>query len=261
MAFPQAALPAALFVPPLAAGVAFFYARSRVAPYAVSADAQSADAIREAEINRGLESLPRWTLLALPPFAVPIAVAFYLRAHWDEIPERFPVHFGLDGRPNRWVSRTPHGVYSPRWFGGAIMLLLILIALAAFYGSRRSPLRRGMLKIMIAVIYLISFVFGMVGLLPIRVFSPLAMFAPLSAFMIGVLAYAFKLSSDPDIPGESTPDACWHFSEIYYNPADPAIFVQKRVGVGYTLNFGNRLSWALVAVMLGAITGMIFLLR
>jgi uncharacterized membrane protein len=141
------------------------------------------------------------------------------------------------------------------------MLLLILIGLAAFYGSRRSPLRRGMLKIMIAVIYLISFIFGMVGLLPIRQFSPLAMFVPLSAFVVAVLVYAFKLSSDPDIPGEPTPDACWRFSGIYYNPADPAIFVQKRVGVGYTLNFGNRLSWALVAVMLGAIAGMVFLLR
>jgi uncharacterized membrane protein len=31
------------------------------------------------------------------------------------------------------------------------------------------------------------------------------------------------------------------------NPDDPALVVPKRFGVGYTLNFGNPWSWAVLA--------------
>jgi uncharacterized membrane protein len=49
---------------------------------------------------------------------------------------------------------------------------------------------------------------------------------------------------------DSTPDCCWKKDGIYYvNRADPALFVEKRVGVGYTPNFGNPWSWVLLTVV------------
>jgi len=49
-------------------------------------------------------------------------------------------------------------------------------------------------------------------------------------------------------------DARWKAGMVYWNPDDRAIFVQKRVGIGYTLNFANLRSWlvllALVALSL-----------
>jgi uncharacterized membrane protein len=60
--------------------------------------------------------------------------------------------------------------------------------------------------------------------------------------------------------GDHTPDACWKWGMIYVNPADPSILVEKRFGIGYTVNLGNRWSWvALAAVMVPAALGMIFL--
>jgi uncharacterized membrane protein len=50
-----------------------------------------------------------------------------------------------------------------------------------------------------------------------------------------------------------SPDKCWKSGIFYVNPDDPAIFVQKRYGIGYTLNFGNRASWVVVALILIAI--------
>ncbi len=40
---------------------------------------------------------------------------------------------------------------------------------------------------------------------------------------------------------------------IYVNPADPSILVEKRFGIGYTLNLGNSRSWALLALLLAPI--------
>ena len=49
--------------------------------------------------------------------------------------------------------------------------------------------------------------------------------------------------------GDRTPDACWKWGLFYINPADPSIMIEKRFGIGYTLNFGNRWTW----LMLGAV--------
>jgi uncharacterized membrane protein len=35
-------------------------------------------------------------------------------------------------------------------------------------------------------------------------------------------------------------DRFWKAGLFYFNPDDPSIMVEKRFGVGYTLNFGNR---------------------
>lgn len=44
------------------------------------------------------------------------------------------------------------------------------------------------------------------------------------------------------------PDDAW--SGIFYsNPDDPALFVPKRYGIGYTLNFGNPWSWVVLALI------------
>jgi len=43
--------------------------------------------------------------------------------------------------------------------------------------------------------------------------------------------------------GDRTLDAHWRWGQLYVNRADPAFFVEKRFGIGYTLNFGHPLWW------------------
>ena len=50
--------------------------------------------------------------------------------------------------------------------------------------------------------------------------------------------------------GDTTPDECWTLGMIYYNPDDPALVVETRVGrFGCDLNFGNKWSWVVCAVI------------
>lgn len=37
--------------------------------------------------------------------------------------------------------------------------------------------------------------------------------------------------------GEITPEVCWHGDQFYYNPRDPALFVEKRIGLGIDVQF------------------------
>jgi uncharacterized membrane protein len=53
--------------------------------------------------------------------------------------------------------------------------------------------------------------------------------------------------------GDSTPDECWKFGLFYYNPDDPALVVETRAGrFGSDLNWGNKQSWVVAAVILAA---------
>jgi uncharacterized membrane protein len=50
--------------------------------------------------------------------------------------------------------------------------------------------------------------------------------------------------------GDATPDSAWKAGLIYYSPADPAVFVEQRVGIGWTLNFGNVWAWLFLVLAL-----------
>jgi uncharacterized membrane protein len=48
--------------------------------------------------------------------------------------------------------------------------------------------------------------------------------------------------------GGRAPESCWKAGVFYVNPDDPSIFVEKRIGIGYTLNFAHPLSWLIVGL-------------
>ncbi len=54
-------------------------------------------------------------------------------------------------------------------------------------------------------------------------------------------------------------DQYWKWGLFYYNPDDPAIWIEKRFGIGWTLNFANPLAVGFLVVLLLVIAaGMIF---
>jgi uncharacterized membrane protein len=54
-----------------------------------------------------------------------------------------------------------------------------------------------------------------------------------------------------EVHGDATPDHAWKIGGlIYFNPHDPAMWVENRVGFGYTLNMGNPRAWLLIAGMM-----------
>jgi uncharacterized membrane protein len=215
--------------------------------------------VQKAGVAPGGDRLPGWILLALAPIAALGAIALWLRAHWAEIPERFPVHWGGNGQPDGWSTKSVHDVYGPLWFGTGLIVLILMLGVASFYGSRRGPMRLGALKILVATSWFIGYVLGVIGLLPVFQPSPLLFLIPTALFVIGTIWWGMRMSKIG--PGDSTPDECWHAGGLYYNPADPALFVAKRTGFGFTFNFANRLSWVVLGGFLAGIAGLIFLLR
>ena len=212
--------------------------------------------VREADLSGDEDRLPRWTLLVLPVFLAPLAAMRYLYVHWDQIPARYPVHFNASGLPDGLANRSPLSVAAPLWFAEGMLVLMALLALAIFYGSRPSANRRAILGLLGVIIYVLAFILTRVGLAPLEPFSPLELVVIVPVLVLVLLIWLVRRNADPNQEVELTPDECWTFAGIYSNPGDPAIFVQRRIGWGYTVNFGNRRSWLILGGFLAAVIGL-----
>ena len=84
---------------------------------------------------------------------------------------------------------------------------------------------------------------------------------PVMLFNFGVIFWMFRVgqggqravapAARQEVHGDATPDHAWKVGGLFYfNPHDPAIWVEKRFGLGYTLNMGNSRAWLLIGMML-----------
>jgi uncharacterized membrane protein len=215
--------------------------------------------------------------------------AIWLYLHWDEIPEVFPVHWGANGQPNGWAIRSFAGVYGPLLVGAALCALMGLLAYAmprwsrlirvggaAGEGERR--FRLVFVSIVVATEYFLALTFMWVGLLPLSQkqsgppgFVPMLVFALAFTVIIIVLMMRFgqggtRLAGSAGAGagamapvGDRTPDKYWKLGLIYINRDDPALFVEKRFGIGFTLNFGHPGVWVFLAVLVAVFVAIILI--
>jgi uncharacterized membrane protein len=112
---------------------------------------------------------------------------------------------------------------------------------------------------MLAIEYWLAALMGLVGLAVLRpnLAAPLRglwSILPVETLLIATiffLAYragqgGWRWGESPesayaDSPpvGDRTRDECWKLGLFYVNRNDPALFVEKRFGIGWTVNFGN----------------------
>jgi uncharacterized membrane protein len=74
---------------------------------------------------------------------------------------------------------------------------------------------------------------------------------PVLAVVIGWVIYTRGQVQCAPPAVEQDGDEHWRWGLFYSNAADPALFIQARTGLGYTLNFGKVLAWPLAAAVFG----------
>ncbi|HLY20611.1 MAG TPA: DUF5808 domain-containing protein [Bryobacteraceae bacterium] len=231
--------------------------------------AQHPDGSRWASLSGIHEGMPGGPAALVVPYAILAGTAIFLRENWDRIPARFPVHWGISGTPDRWAERSWRSVDGPLLAGVAVVALMHVLGYMVLKGSPRARMaetaewtrrfRRANLRMIVAMGCMISVLFAALTLNPylangdqlvIPVWLILGVVLALTAAFLWPI---IRISQEPGSGSDGTPDECWKLGQIYYNPDDPALMVEKRFGVGYTINFGNRASWLLVAILLPAI--------
>ncbi len=251
-------------------GWAFANAHRAAMPYTASESA-----IREAGLDLQPGESLFATVLALAPLGLLFLLALYARSHWDQIPDRFPVHFGFHG-PDHWVTRSPRAVYGLIVLNGLLCGLMLMTRYGLLHESRRVAIdgasaqaetrfRRIITWLLVAVEYLtVMLAWAILFSSPQGVFVFGMGMLVLTAVLVFVLlrmGQGGNRLAPGGPPGDRTPDACWKWGMFYINPNDPALFVEKRFGVGYTVNFGNRWSWIFLLFTLLPLIAVTFYLR
>ncbi len=229
---------------------------------------------------------PLWFLL----YAIMIvATAAMGIALYDEIPARIPMHWNIEGAIDRWadksymtimwvplvqifmtftmmfsywmigkskqvinssnpeVSSEQNRLFRYRWTsfiiitGLALLVLFVFIQLFTFGFLKDSWLLSGVI-----IIFTLGILIGSI-VLSIKTGQ--------GGSRIHVKGYV-EDNGEKKIANRDE-DKFWKLGLIYCNPDDPSIFVEKRFGVGWTINFGRPGAWAVALgfiVVLAAFT-------
>jgi uncharacterized membrane protein len=260
---------AMLLAQSMGASVAFLNARRKVRRHAVLPAT-----LREAAIGPR-PGLPGGLIAHLGPFLILFGAGAYVGLHWEDVPARFPTHWNLAGEPDGWTIKSVAGVFSGLSIGLVACSMTLFTSYAVLHwtrlprvtgkdGQQSRGVRGVNLIAMLASEYLIAVLLAWTSIvsmfsdqagqlrlpLPFRV-------APFVLIIVGTLAIRVMrrvaVSDGPPV-GDTTPDSCWLFGRLYFNRADPVLFVEKRMGLGYTLNLGNPVSWLVMIVAVTALS-------
>jgi uncharacterized membrane protein len=197
--------------------------------------------------------LPFW----LSPLVLVSAWA-YLASRWEDLPDRWIVHWGPAGNPNGWAARTPAGVYGLLVVGTIVWALTETLSGLMQVQARTQPQiaapaaasRQGIRVVSVAVSLLLAF---LAIELPLGhpqpgVIVPLALGWVFAAIVVAIWlsARAFRLARDAGAP----PPPPGYHGAYYYNRENPSLWVPKVSGVGATINFAHPWAWPMLALIL-----------
>ena len=213
-------------------------------------------AVRRASLTMRNEERTWWpgTLAAVLPLIVSVGV---LWSRWDTIPERFPIHWGMDGRPNGWGGRDVLSLFGPLVVAGVLLLVLTLLGELAGRSSPGHAGRGAMLRLtrnaLRGVAWMVSLLFCTISLSALAhdpaVPAPMVVLGSICCSLGLVVYLVYRSMQMPEAvlaAQRTTEDRFWKGGLLYFNPEDGALMVPKREGVGYTMNFGRPVSWVIL---------------
>jgi uncharacterized membrane protein len=207
--------------------------------------------------------IPSWWELV--PLTVIALTVILLALRYPTTPAVVPTHFDPTGHADGFAPKSIWsyfnivGVQLGVWviltlFGVGLSRSRVAPSAGATGASYRLIWARLVFVIKTGTLIFLS----IADLLPTSTQEPGALAGPLAvlpiALLVTILALTLTLAlrygqsgwrqrrrtgSPMTARGDATPDSAWKGGVFYYNPDDPALFVEKRYGLGWTLNFGH----------------------
>ncbi|MDC3411938.1 DUF1648 domain-containing protein [Terrihalobacillus insolitus] len=210
---------------------------------------------------------------------------------FEQLPNQIPTHWGPDGKPDAFTDKS--------WMSVLNLPIVLFVLQLMFFGinffTKRSgikinagnvtssKLRQLRLRkysswflFVTNIIMTLLFAGLQLNLLYEQLFSDsfllLLPFVFLLVVLVGALWLAVKVGRvDSDlegklVTGESSKiesvdeDSYWKGGLFYFNPNDPSIFVEKRFGIGWTLNLANPIGYFVILFPIAIILILSFLI-
>lgn len=210
-------------------------------------------------------------------FLITFATIALTYRYYDRIPEQMPMQYDFNGIVTNTVTKTPRTVLAmpimQLYLTLLFMFLNTMIAKAKQQISAEKPeesrkqnviFRRrwsayligsgigtSLLFSFIQVSFIYPFNSTLITIVPLVFTVILTLWAIILAITTGQGGSRVKLSNGTN--GEVIDrdnDKHWKLGVLYFNPNDPAIFLEKRFGVGWTINLARPVAWIIFGVMI-----------
>ncbi len=209
---------------------------------------------------------------------IPLLLIIHTYSQYPLLPEQIPTHWGANGEPNAFTEKNHFTAISLP----LIMLVMQIMFAAMSQGTKISGIKISVINskksakkqlekrkytswFMFLTALLITILFSFLQLTTIHhdVIGQGIMLTIFITFIVvivvGSIIFSVKVSSleekakDFNFPNgvmDVDEDRYWKGGLFYFNKDDSSIFVEKRFGIGWTINFARPTSYLLVFVPL-----------
>jgi uncharacterized membrane protein len=230
----------------------------------------SAPPVAELRPRRYSDYIP-WSWESLP-LALIGATTVYLAYTYPAAPDPFPTHFDINGNPNAFSPKTIGSyfliVFVQVFIWALITVLSYLVVRAkSLPGREEMGFKRVMLRFLFAIKALAVGFLGVVGaasayaavnatplpawFLGVTVVYIVLIFALIIVLTVRASARSARLQPADASTTDRLDDSHWILGSIYFNRDDPSIFVERRFGIGWTINLGSAGGVLTTVLLLG----------
>ncbi|KAB3534489.1 DUF1648 domain-containing protein [Alkaliphilus pronyensis] len=238
-------------------------------------------------INRHLLSL-HWFWI---PISVLILTLLFTMIQYPHLPDKIPTHFDLYGNPTTIKETSFTTVFllplTQAFMTAMFFFISKMIQRAKPSINPATPktsaiqnklAKRYWIIYMIVVLIVLNVQFAYLQLNALTVIKPsmtayiliqgitviIAIFGAIFvAFKTGQSGSRIKVKETEEANNNTIDrddDRFWKLGVIYYNPHDPSLFIEKRFGIGWTINYGRPMAIIITFALLVVIIGSLVLL-
>jgi len=208
--------------------------------------------------------------------------AIYVKINYLQFPSEIPFHWNMQGAGTQSIPKTPLSIFLMPGIQLFILLIMVFtcksIALSKVQldveDPKQSKIRNNIFKrrwtaAVISMMFLLLSLFslynfdtgGTINISPesynfinILMLVLIFLIAGITAFTTGQGGSRLKNKTIEVVEEMNRDDdQFWKFGMIYYNKNDPSIFIEKRFGIGFTINFANPIAIVLLVGLLALI--------
>lgn len=223
------------------------------------------------------------------PYIISIFTTIITLTNYQIIPERIPMHFSFSGEVNRWADKSYRSILlTPiiQLFMTSLFLFInIMISKAKQQVSAANPeesirqnvifrkrwsllmLILGTSMIILLMLQQLSLVYPINQQLLMGVHMVFVISVCIAAIILSITTgqggsriRRIKSDENSEIINRDD-DRYWKLGIFYFNKNDPAIFLERRFGIGWTTNWAHPLSWIIILIILLVAVGLPKLLR
>ncbi len=210
-----------------------------------------------------------------------LASVVYLIINYNNLPDMIPHHWGINGKADAFAPKTIKNVFMISFIDISLVLLMAFMTIETIgvriyldtkdLEKNRKKAIRCLNGIGYSFFFLTLSIQLMTSTMPIFMVNkndiPMIMLIPslIVPFVICIpmIYYYMGLSSikskEKYSNASDSDDEKWLYGILYYNENDPSLMVEKRLGMGWTINMANPKGKLILVLILAMLFGSIVL--